>query len=86
MQGIPKELNLPSVVASFDNLLVKPNLNQFEFKINEYPIPGGARPLYPLYDVQRNVIWFGDTTINPVENAGIFESKSKFKQVCGTQN
>ena len=66
VQGIPKELNLPSVVASFDNLMVKPNLNQFVFKINEYPIPGTARPLYPLYDVQRNVIWFGDTTINPV--------------------
>ena len=73
VQGIPKELNLPSVVASFDNLMVKPNLNQFAFKINEYPIPGTARPLYPLYDVQRNVIWFGDTTINPAENGGIFE-------------
>ena len=73
VQGIPKELNLPSVVASFDNLMVKPNLNQFVFKINEYPIPGTARPLYPLYDVQRNVIWFGDTTINPAENGGIFE-------------
>ena len=35
--------------------------------------PARARPLYPLYDAQRNVIWFGDTTINPVENGGIFE-------------
>jgi copper transport protein len=73
VQGIPKVPNRPSIVASFDNLLVKPNLNQFEFKINEFPIPGSARPLFPLFDAQRNVIWFGDTTINASENAGIFE-------------
>lgn len=51
-------------MASFDNLRVKPNLDQQGFNVTEFPILNTKiQPLYPVYDKSRNYVWFGDTTI-----------------------
>ena len=64
VQGTPVKQNTPDIVASFDNLIVKPNFDQLNFNITEYPISNTTiQPLYPVYDKNRNYIWFGDTTI-----------------------
>lgn len=65
VQGIPAKQNMSGIVASFDNLIVKPNFDQLKFNVTEYPISNTTKiqPLYPIYDKSRNYIWFGDTII-----------------------
>jgi copper transport protein len=64
VQGIPAKQNMSGIVASFDNLIVKPNFDQLKFNVTEYPISNTTiQPLYPIYDKSRNYIWFGDTSI-----------------------
>jgi copper transport protein len=64
VQGIPIRQNMSSIVASFDNLLVKPNIDGLTLKVTDYPISNSTiQPLYPIYDRSRNFIWFGDTII-----------------------
>jgi copper transport protein len=64
VQGIPVEQNMSSIVASFNNLLVKPNFDGLKFDATNYPISNKTiQPLYPIYDKSRNSIWFGDTII-----------------------
>jgi len=64
VQGIPAKQNMSGIVASFDNLIVKPNFDQLKFNVTEYPISNTTiQPLYPIYDKSRNYIWFGDTII-----------------------
>jgi copper transport protein len=73
VQGIPAKQNMSGIVASFDNLIVKPNFDQLKFNVTEYPISNNTKqrqysnttiqPLYPIYDKSRNYIWFGDTII-----------------------
>jgi len=64
VQGIPTKQNMSGIVASFDNLIVKPNFDQLKFNVTEYPISNTTiQPLYPIYDKSRNYIWFGDTII-----------------------
>lgn len=64
VQGIPIEQNMSSIVASFNNLLVKPNFDGLKFEVTNYPISNKTiQPLYPIYDKSRNSIWFGDTII-----------------------
>ena len=64
VQGIPAKQNMSGIVASFDNLIVKPNFEKLKFNVTEYPIPKTTiQPLYPIYDKSRNYIWFGDTII-----------------------
>ncbi|HEY7078274.1 MAG TPA: SMP-30/gluconolactonase/LRE family protein [Nitrososphaeraceae archaeon] len=42
-----------------------PKLNQLNFHIQEFNIPGNnSIPLFALYDKSRNVIWVGDTVID----------------------
>jgi len=64
VQAIPTKQNMSGIVASFDNLIVKPNFDQLKFNVTEYPIFNTTiQPLYPIYDKSRNYIWFGDTII-----------------------
>ena len=64
VQGIPTKQNMSGIVASFDNLIVKPNFEKLNFNVTEYPISNTTiQPLYPIYDKSRNYIWFGDTII-----------------------
>ena len=64
VQGIPAKQNMSGIVASFDNLIVKPNFEKLKFNVTEYPISNTTiQPLYPIYDKSRNYIWFGDTII-----------------------
>jgi copper transport protein len=64
VQAIPTKQNMSGIVASFDNLIVKPNFDQLKFNVTEYPIFNTTKqPLYPIYDKSRNYIWFGDTII-----------------------
>lgn len=64
VQAIPVEENMSGIVASFNNLIVKPNLDRMSFNVTEYPISNNKiQPLYPVYDKSRNYIWFGDTSI-----------------------
>ncbi|HZD13394.1 MAG TPA: CopD family protein, partial [Candidatus Binatus sp.] len=65
IEGVPNRSNVPRVVASFDNIVVKPKLEQLQFNASRFEIPGNrSQPLYPIYDSNRNVIWVGDTTID----------------------
>ncbi|MDW0118987.1 MAG: CopD family protein, partial [Nitrososphaeraceae archaeon] len=64
VQGIPIKQNMSGIVASFDDLLVKPNFDELIFNVTEYPISNTTiQPLYPIHDKGRNYIWFGDTII-----------------------
>lgn len=64
VQGTPIKQNISSIVASFNNLLVKPNFDRLRLNVTNYPISNTTiQPLYPLYDKNRNFIWFGDTII-----------------------
>jgi copper transport protein len=64
VQAAPIKENTSAIVASFDNLRVKPNLDQQSFNVTEFPISNTKiQPLYPVYDKSRNYVWFGDTTI-----------------------
>ena len=64
VQAIPAKENTSGIVASFNNLRVKPNLDQLSFNVTEYPISNNKiQPLYPVYDKSRNYVWFGDTSI-----------------------
>lgn len=64
VQGIPMKQNVSSLVASFNNLLIKPNFDGLKFNVINYPIYNTTiQPLYPIYDKTRNAIWFGDTII-----------------------
>ena len=64
VQGIPIKENMSGIVASFNNLRVKPNFDELIFNVTEYPISNNKiQPLYPVYDKSRNYVWFGDTSI-----------------------
>jgi copper transport protein len=64
VQGIPIKQNMSSIVASFNNLLVKPNFDGLALNVTDYQISNTTiQPLYPIYDKSRNYIWFGDTII-----------------------
>jgi copper transport protein len=64
VQGIPIKQNMSSIVASFNNLLVKPKFDGLKFNVTNYMISNTTiQPLYPVYDKSRNSIWFGDTII-----------------------
>jgi copper transport protein len=64
VQGNPVKQNISSIVASFNNLLVKPIFDGLKFNVTNYPISNTTiQPLYPIYDKNKNYIWFGDTII-----------------------
>jgi copper transport protein len=65
IQGTPNKVNSSTIVTTFSNLVVKPNLDKLEFMISEFNIPGNSsQPLYPIYDRNRNGLWVGDTSID----------------------
>lgn len=63
VEGITTQAGALDAVATFDDLYVKPNLDQLQANITEYKMPDNAQPLYPLYDNIRNVVWVGDSAI-----------------------
>ena len=64
VEGITTQAGALNVVTTFDNLYVKPNLNQLQANITEYKMPDDkAQPLYPIFDNIRNVVWVGDSAI-----------------------
>ena len=65
IEGVTTQTGALNVVTTFDDLYIKPNLNQLQANITEYKMPDKtALPLYPTYDVIRNVVWVGDSAIN----------------------
>jgi len=65
IEGVPNKSNVPRVVATFENIVVKPKLDKLQFNAKRYEITGNrSQPLYPIYDNNRNAIWVGDTTID----------------------
>ena len=75
VEGVQTKPNSPNLVAIYE-IPVKPNLDQLQFNVREFRIPGNntSQPLYPLFDNSRNVIWVGDTSISSGNDSGrIFE-------------
>jgi copper transport protein len=74
VEGVQTKPNSPNLVAIYE-IPVKPNLNQLQFNVREFKIPGNntSQPLYPLFDNSRNVIWVGDTSISSGSSGRIFE-------------
>jgi copper transport protein len=73
VEGVQSSPNSPNLVAVYDDLFVKPSLDQLKFNVREFRIPSSnnnSQPLYPIYDNSRNVIWVGDTVI---DSGRIFE-------------
>ncbi|MDE1843989.1 MAG: copper resistance protein CopC [Thaumarchaeota archaeon] len=63
VQGTPNTANALSLVATY-NLIFKPQPSQMTANIQEFKIPDNSTmPLVPIYDKQRNVVWFGDSKI-----------------------
>lgn len=52
-----------NIVSKLD-ALVKPAISDLKFDLKEYPTPMQTRPLFPVYDTDRQSIWAGDTVIN----------------------
>ncbi len=63
VEGTTSQAGALNAVTTFDDLYVKPNLDQMQANITEYKMPDNAQPLYPLYDPIRNVVWVGDSSI-----------------------
>ncbi len=71
IEGVQNKENSLNLVASYDDLLVKPKLDSLTTNIKEFKTSGNnSLPLYPVYDNNRNVIWVGDSVIN---SSKIFE-------------
>ncbi|HEV2192704.1 MAG TPA: copper resistance protein CopC [Nitrosopumilaceae archaeon] len=71
IEGIQNKVNSLNLVASYDDLLVKPKLDSLTTNIKEFKIPGNnSLPFYPVYDNSRNVVWVGDSAI---KSGRIFE-------------
>jgi len=71
IEGIQNKENSLNLVASYDDLLVKPNLASLTVNIKEFKMPeNNNNPLYPVYDNSRNVVWIGDSLIS---SSKIFE-------------
>ncbi|MBI1828538.1 MAG: copper resistance protein CopC [Thaumarchaeota archaeon] len=65
VEGVQNKENSLNLVASFDDLLVKPKLDSLAVNIREFKTPGNnSLPFYPVYDNSRNVVWVSDSTIN----------------------
>lgn len=78
VEGIPKAPNSPAIVGTFNDLRIKPKLDQFQFNITEFNTPTNqSQPLYPIYDRGRNSIWVGDTA---VDSSQILEYKIAAKE------
>ena len=78
VEGTPKAPNSPAIVGTFNDLRVKPKLDQFQFNITEFnTLSNQSQPLYPIYDRSRNSIWVGDTT---VDSSQILEYKIAAKE------
>jgi len=79
VEGVQYKENSLNLVASYDDLLVKPNLDSLAVNIQEFkPSGNNSLPFYPMYDKSRNVVWVGDSAIN---SSRIFEfdlNKTKF--------
>ena len=65
IEGVQNKENSLNLVASFEDLLVKPRLESLVVNIKEFRMPGNnSLPFYPVYDNSRNVVWVGDSAIN----------------------
>ncbi len=65
VEGIQNKSNSPSISATFNDVRLKPRLEQLYFNTTEFNTKdNSSMPLYPLYDKNRNLIWVGDTKIN----------------------
>jgi len=64
IEGIQNKENSLNLVASYDDLLVKPKLASLTVNIKEFRMPeNNSLPFYPVYDNSRNVVWVGDSLI-----------------------
>lgn len=65
IEGVLNKPNAPALSGTFNDLRIKPKLDQMQFNITEFNTPSNAtQPLYPIYDKTRNSIWVGDTAID----------------------
>ncbi|HET6458969.1 MAG TPA: copper resistance protein CopC [Nitrosopumilaceae archaeon] len=70
-EGVQNKENSLNLIASYDDLLVKPKLDSLMTNIKEFKMPeNNSLPFYPVYDNSRNVVWVGDSLI---KSGRIFE-------------
>jgi len=70
-EGVQNKENSLNLIASYDDLLVKPELDSLAVNIKEFKMPeNNSLPFYPVYDSSRNVVWVGDSLI---KSGRIFE-------------
>ncbi len=63
VQGITTRFNESNFIGIF-KVDIKPKLNEFNFKINEFKTQNITLLLTPLFDKETNSIWIGDTNPN----------------------
>ena len=65
VEGVQNKENSLNLVATYDDLFVKPKLDSLVVNIKEFKTPGNnSLLLYPVYDNSRNVVWVGDSAVN----------------------
>jgi len=60
VEGITSQTGVPNAIASFQ-ILVKPKISSLISTVSIYKTTNQSLPLYPLYDMNRDSIWVGDT-------------------------
>lgn len=61
IEGQTSEPGVPNIVATFDDVFVKPKISNIISNVTEYKTPEESLPLYPIYDESRQSIWVGDS-------------------------
>lgn len=81
IEGVPNKPNSTAISATFNDVRVKPRLDQLQFNISEFNTPSNSnQPLYPIYDKSKNSIWVGDTSIDSGQILEFDLSTKKYHQ------
>ena len=64
VEGVPAAQNATSIVANYNDLIVRPKPAQLNINIQQFKLTENqSQPLYPIADASRNSIWVGDTKL-----------------------
>lgn len=65
IEGVQSAANSLNIVGTFNDLYLAPRVDAISASIKEFKLPqNDSRPLFPLYDKLRNVVWVSDAQIN----------------------
>lgn len=65
-------------------LPVKPNLDSMIIEVNEFPFPTDAKPLHPVYDDKKDVIWVSDTSAPRIWSFDVNTGQFEFYEFAGS--